>query len=99
MLDPLTKKNIINYICKLNDCTLEEIQSSTRTRKIARTRQKAVYLLRKHTGISYVQIAKLLGNKDHSSIIYAENQAKKLRKTDAEFDSDILSIEKHLKLN
>lgn len=96
---PKSPNNIISYICKLSDLTAEEVQSAVRTRKVARTRQKIVYLLRKHTGISYIQIAKLLGNKDHSSIIYAENQAKRLRKIDSEFDEAIIAIEKDLKLN
>ncbi len=95
---PKSPSNILNYVCKYSEITLEEIQSATRTSKIARARQKAVFLIRKHTGISYIQIAKLLGNKDHSSIIYAENQAKKLLKEESEFESDIATIEKQLKL-
>jgi hypothetical protein len=49
--------------------------------------------LRKNLGTSYVQIAKILGNKDHSSIIYAHTQAKKLQKSDLEFAKDIKEIE------
>jgi len=90
--------NIFNYMCKAMDITPQEIQSPTRTRKIARGRQKIVYVLRKHTGISYIQIAKLMGNKDHSSIIYAEAQAKKLLKADPEFEQDIRMIEGGLRL-
>jgi chromosomal replication initiator protein len=90
--------SILNYICKIEDITLEEITSASRTRKIARTRQKIIYILRKYTGVSYIQIAKMLGNKDHSSIIYAESQAKKLIRTLPEFAADILNAEKHLNL-
>lgn len=92
-----TPASIISQICTRSDIQLSELQSATRTRKIARARQKIVYILRKYTGISYVQIAKLLGNKDHSSIIYAENQAKKLRKEDPEFAHEISEIENQLK--
>ena len=94
-----TPESILNYICKTEDITQEEITSASRTRKIARTRQKIIYILRKHTGISYIQIAKMLGNKDHSSIIYAETQAKKLIRTMPEFAADIANAEKQLNLN
>lgn len=94
-----TPANIVSYMCKAMDISFEEIKSPTRTRKIARGRQKIVYMLRKHTGISYVQIAKLLGNKDHSSIIYAEAQAKKLLKDDIDFAAEISAVEQQLKLN
>lgn len=94
---PKNAEEILKKMCKLMEMELETLQGSSRQRPIVRARQKAVYLLRSLTGISYTQIAKMIGNKDHTSIMYAETQAKKLKKEDPIFQSEIEKLEKELK--
>lgn len=95
---PKHGQEMLEIMCKLMEITIEDIQSKSRNRPIARARQKVVYILREHLGISYVQIAKMLGGKDHSSIIYSESQARKLKEEDSEFAADIANLEKQLNL-
>lgn len=93
---PKNAQEILELMCRLLKISIEDIQGNARTRDIARARQKIVYILRKHTGMAYTQIAKILGGKDHSSIMYAEKQAHKLTKQNLEFSQDISSIESAL---
>jgi len=97
-IKPKNPKELIEIICRILEIPVTDITGKARNRQIARARQKIVYILREHTTSSYVQIAKLLGGKDHSSIIYAESQAKKLQKEDTQFASDLLELEKRLSL-
>lgn len=82
-------EEIISILCNKLNISLKTIQSPNRKREIARARQKIIYLLKIITGASYMQIAKLLGGKDHTSIMYAEKKAKDLIKTDAKFCEEI----------
>jgi chromosomal replication initiator protein len=84
-------------MCRHMEIDISIIKGSGRSREIARARQKAVYILRSLGGVSYVQIAKMMGNKDHSSIIYAESQAKKLKQTDPVFAKQLKNLEDSLK--
>lgn len=93
---PKSTQEILAILCDKINFNLEELKSSARNRKTARARQKVVYLLRQSTGASYVQIAKLLGGKDHTSIIYAENKAKDLIKNDPDFATEIESLKTFL---
>lgn len=86
---PKTASEILSILCNKINFTLEELKGPARNRSIAKARQKVIYILKQATGISYVQIAKLLGGKDHTSIIYAENKAKELIKIDSEFAEEI----------
>jgi len=87
-----TPENILEKICKILDVNISDIKSNSRKREIVRARQKAVYILRNNCHLSYMQIAKTLGNKDHSSIMYAETQAKKFKESDANCANDLQKL-------
>jgi chromosomal replication initiator protein len=48
-----------------------DLKSTSRSRKFARPRQIAMYLIRKYTGMGYKEIGSYFGGKDHSTIIHA----------------------------
>lgn len=62
---------IIAAVCAASDFTAEQIKGQKRDRPLARARQVACYLLRKHRRLSYPQIGAMLGGRDHSTIIHA----------------------------
>lgn len=49
---------------------IETLRSRNRTRGIAEARQVAMYLLREDSGMSLAAIGKVLGKRDHSTILY-----------------------------
>lgn len=65
----ITSKLIIDVVAEHFNITPEEIRSKKRDVKYAYPRQVAMYLCRKMTEDSFLDIAKMLGKKDHSTVI------------------------------
>ena len=54
-----------------------DLLSTSRKRVFSYPRQVAMYLSRNLTGLSYKEIGKIFGNKDHSTVVYAVNSIRK----------------------
>ena len=65
----ITSKLIIDVVAEHFNITPEEIRSQKRDARYAYPRQVAMYLCRKMTDDSFLDIAKMLGKKDHSTVI------------------------------
>ncbi len=69
------KKTGINEIrkriCDYFNVKLTDLDSSRRSRDIAYPRQIAMYLTKSMTGMSYPEIGRKFGGKDHSTVIHA----------------------------
>ena len=67
-LDPeKIKKAVADYY----GITVDDLESSKRSRKISYPRHIAVYIIRKELGLSYPVIGSLFGGKDHTSIMHS----------------------------
>jgi chromosomal replication initiator protein len=55
----------------------EAIHSDARDRTISLARSLAMYLIRKHTRLSYPEIGRCLGNKNHSTVLMAVRRLEK----------------------
>lgn len=55
---------------------VEQIVSSRRFKKIIGPRQAAMYVARQETGASYPMIGQRIGNRDHTTVMYAEKQVR-----------------------
>jgi chromosomal replication initiator protein len=64
--------------------TPADLHTSRKSRTIALARGVAMFLARKHTGLSFPQIARLMGNKDHTTVLLACRRIGQLLETDAE---------------
>jgi chromosomal replication initiator protein len=71
---PVTIERVINEIASIYGFTPEEIRSKKRSAAISTARQIAIYVVHKTTGLSYVEIGKQFGGRDHSTIVYAINK-------------------------
>ena len=58
-------------VAKKFNIKVSDLESSKRTREIAYPRQIAMYLCRELTELSYPQIGKYFGNRDHSTVLHA----------------------------
>jgi len=61
-----------------------EIHASKRTRTVALARAVAMYLARKHTQMSFPEIGKYMGNKNHSTVILGCKKIEQMLKHDDE---------------
>ena len=78
-------------VCKHFALSREDLLSRDRCQRIARPRLIAMHLTRRLTIKSFPQIGRAF-ERDHSSVIYADNEIKRLRKVDPELNDDIRAI-------
>ena len=68
---PVTVKSILEATLKLFDFTLEQITGGSRRRPLVDARQIAMYVTRNMTDLSYPEIGRAFGNRDHTTVIHA----------------------------
>ncbi len=96
---PLTVDDIMEKVCDHYNVTTTEVNSKSRKQSIVRARQVSMYLAQKHTKMPASRIGKLVGNRDHSTVIHSCAQVEKRMHVDAAFNDEVASIETsfHLK--
>lgn len=72
--NPMTARQIIAATADLCGITPDDILGKSRAQKYALPRQVAMHLTRKHTDMSYPQIAREFQRKDHGTIIHADRK-------------------------
>ncbi|HEU5224085.1 MAG TPA: chromosomal replication initiator protein DnaA [Candidatus Lumbricidophila sp.] len=60
--------------------TVDDLHGSSRSQQIATARQIAMYLCREMTNLSLPKIGQLFGNRDHTTVMYANNKISALMK-------------------
>ena len=63
--------------------------SARRSRQIARPRQIAMYLAKNLTSLSYPEIGRSFGNRDHTTIMHAVRKIEELMISDTELSDDV----------
>ena len=91
--NPLTVDEIIESVCQHYNVTPANINSRSRKKDFVMARQVAVYLAQKYTKLPASRIGRLVGRRDHSTVIYSCNQVERRMKIDQKFLSEITSIE------
>ena len=70
-------EDIIEAISKCLGCDRTTIEKHTRCQKIVKARDLVAYLLREYGNFSYSKIGRLLGGRDHTTILHAYRKIKK----------------------
>jgi chromosomal replication initiator protein len=73
----VTPDRVLEAIADYFDIKTEEIINRCRKKKVVKPRQVAFYLLRTDVEMSYPEIGKFMGGRDHSTAIYAYEKIKK----------------------
>ena len=68
---PITPQLILDETAELFGFTVEEIISKHRQRPLVTARQIAMYVMRELTELSYPNIARVFGGRDHTTVIHA----------------------------
>lgn len=76
--------------------SLTDLLSDKKTRKFSYPRQMAMYLTRKLTDLSFKEIGKAFGNKDHSTIIHAVKRIEKDKSVKKSVSDDLDKIQNYL---
>ena len=72
--------DIINITATFYQLTVDDLYGSSRSQTIALARQVAMYLSREMTNLSLPKIGQLFGNRDHTTVMYANNKISELMK-------------------
>ncbi len=73
----ITPDKVLNSIASYFDIKTEKIINRCRKKAVVKPRQIAFYLLRTELDMSYPEIGKFMGGRDHSTAIYAYEKIKK----------------------
>ena len=92
----LQPEDIIRIVATAFGITANDITSSRRPRNITRARHIAMWLVRKHTNLSFPDIGKKFGGRDHASIQYACNKITNQLKKDPDIANMISLLERNL---
>jgi len=80
----ITITDIMNKISSTSGISVEDMKSKSRQSKIIQPRFTAMYISRKLTGLTTIEIGKEFGDRDHSTVVNAINKIEEDLKTDVE---------------
>ena len=95
---PLTIDDIVETVCHHYNVTVTAVNSKSRKRDYVVARQVTMYLAQKYTKMPVSRIGKLVGNRDHSTVIHSCSKVEERLKIDAGFSDELVSIENGLKV-
>jgi chromosomal replication initiator protein len=75
-------RRAVSLVAKHFSLSVSEIRGKSRRQVVADARGAAMYLIRRLTAISYADIGRLFGNRDHTTVLHA------CRKVEAQLGSD-----------
>ncbi len=92
----ITPDQVIMAVSDHFGVDLRILQGRGRSRNIVVPRQVAMYLLREETECSLVDIGKLLGGRDHTTVMYGCDKISEEINTDNRLRNEVLSIRERL---
>lgn len=95
---PLTIDDIVETVCHHYNVTVTAVNGKSRKRDYVVARQVTMYLAQKYTKMPASRIGKLVGNRDHSTVIHSCSKVEERLKIDAGFSDELVSIENGLKV-
>ena len=95
---PLTVDEIIETVCNHFNVSPSAVGGKSRKRDFVVARQVSMYLAQKYTKMPASRIGKLVGNRDHSTVIHSCTQVENRLKVDKEFLAEIQSLETSFKI-
>ena len=94
----LTLDEVVEAVCSHYKVTVAAVNSKSRKREYVEARQVAMYLAQKLIKMPASRVGKLIGNRDHSTVIHSTTKVEERLKVDVEFSDELASIESGLKV-
>ena len=92
----LSPEAIIGLVAQFYNIEAPVLKGRRRDQKIVRARQVAMYLLREETQRPLVEIGKLMGGKDHTTVIHACTKVSNEINTNAQLRKELLQLQEAL---
>ena len=95
----LSLDTITDAVCAYYNITKEDIKSSKKTKNLAEARQIDIYLINDMLNVPLMSIGSYLGNRDHSTIIYARDKISEQIKTNNRISNVVKDIRNMIEKN
>lgn len=89
----MTIEEIIKTVGSFFNIKISEIKSQKKNKNLVLARQVSMFLARELTSASFPDIGEKIGDRDHSTVIYAHNKIKKTLEADAALRDSVKKIE------
>ncbi|MDD7273906.1 MAG: chromosomal replication initiator protein DnaA [Prevotella sp.] len=96
--EPLTIDEILEKVCTHFSVSTAAVHSRSRKQDIVLARQVSMYLAQKHTKMPASRIGKIIGGRDHSTVLHSCSQIEQRLKRDKGFTAELSNIESAFKL-
>ena len=91
--------DIINHTADYFKLTIDDLYGSSRSQAVATARQIAMYLCRELTSLSLPKIGQLFGNRDHTTVMYANKKISELMKERRSIYNQVTELTARIKQN
>jgi len=91
--------DIISLTATFYQLSVEDLYGSSRSQTTALARQVAMYLCREMTSLSLPKIGQLFGNRDHTTVMYANKKISELMKERRSIYNQVTEITSRIKQN
>ena len=95
---PLTVDDIIDIVCRHYEVTPNAVKGASRKRELVIPRQVIIYLADKYTNLPAARIGKLIGGRDHSTVLHSINKVREVKEKDKDFAAQLAKVEERLKV-
>ena len=96
--NPLTIDDIIEKVCAHYDVTTNNVKSKSRKHEFVVARQVSMFLAQKYTKMPVSRIGRLIGNRDHSTVLHSISNVEQAINKDKSFAKEIKEIENSLQI-
>ena len=91
--------DIITHTADYFKLTIDDLYGSSRSQAVATARQIAMYLCREMTSLSLPKIGQLFGNRDHTTVMYANKKISELMKERRSIYNQVTELTTRIKQN
>ena len=93
---PVTAATICQATAEVFNFTIEQITGGSRRRPLVDARQIAMYVTRNMTDLSYPEIGRAFGNRDHTTVIHAVRKIERHMTERKEIFDKVQELQKHV---
>ena len=93
---PLTVDDILEHVCSFYGVSPNDVKGKSRKREVVVPRQLSMYLAKKYTNLPVSRIGKLIGSRDHSTVLHSIALIEETINSNKSFAKEVKEIERNL---